>query len=187
MPVGVALARPRRVYRTSTFVVSFAPNVSLLQCKRCESTACVTWQYARSNWQPARRRAVVAAAEQPVPTSSASSRNSQPLRPPDPEKKDVSGDQYRGTLGEFGRFVRIVATALLFLLVLFFFDILAGLAALTLGSFYAIAILFGVRDADLWVPRLRTFVVSRVIAVAHRVRDMYRFVRREIRSRLEDD
>lgn len=90
------------------------------------------------------------------------------------------------TISEFGRFARILGTAFVVFLLLFFVDIVAGLAALTLGSFYAIAVLFGVRGVETWGIRARTFVVRSVTAVANLVKSGYRAVRREVRKRLED-
>lgn len=95
-------------------------------------------------------------------------------------------DRYRGTVGEFGRFVRTVIIALLIFLVLFFVDILAGLVVFTVGSFYAIAVLFGVRGAESWGSRARRSAVSAAQTSAKGVQSAYRAVRQEVRKRLED-
>ncbi len=119
----------------------------------------------------------------PVRSSSAEDSASQPPVQKQTEKKT---ERYRGTVGEFGRFARIVATALLVFLLLFFVDIIAGLAALTVGSFYAIAVLFGVRGVETWGPKARSFVVFVVQKASQQVKSAYRAVRQEVRKRLED-
>lgn len=99
---------------------------------------------------------------------------------------EEKSDRYRGTVGEFGRFVRTVIIALLIFLVLFFVDILAGLVVFTVGSVYAIAVLFGVRGAESWGMRARRSAVSAAQTSAQGVQSAYRAVRQEVRKRLED-
>lgn len=128
-----------------------------------------------------RRGAVQCASEQPIGSPSTTS------EPVTKETPDRLAGRYRGTWGEFGRFARILLTAFLVLLLLLFFDILAALAAFTLGSFYAIAVLFGVRDVERWVPRLRHSCTLVVMKAAKNIGNIYRTMRREVRRRLADD
>ena len=105
-----------------------------------------------------------------------------------PESNDLEGNNSVGmnSIGEFGRFARIIGTALCASLLLFFVDIVAALAAFTLGTFYAVAVLFGIRSVDTLSARAWNSASRVVLAVGSVWQKGYRYVRREVRKQLED-
>lgn len=86
----------------------------------------------------------------------------------------------------FREFAKVAAAACGIGLVLFFFDILISLLALSVGLVYALAVLFEVRGARSLINRTLKSGVSLFNVVRRSVQQGWRAIRREVRKGLED-
>lgn len=86
----------------------------------------------------------------------------------------------------FREFGKISAVAVLIGLVLFFYDIIVSLMAMTVGLIYGLAVLFEVKGADTLISN--TVKSSRALfsGIGKGCREGWRTLRREVRKGLED-
>lgn len=89
----------------------------------------------------------------------------------------------RRSLREFGT-VAVAATGVG--LVLFCFDILISLVAISIAVFYGLAVLFDIRAITSLVARVSSAFLRAVLAVPTALRTAWKAVRREVRKGLED-
>lgn len=87
-------------------------------------------------------------------------------------------------LREFGKLVLAAAGIGL---ILFFFDILVSLVALSFGALYALAVLFDVRFATNFVRRVRGTASASLSTFAKRARSAWSSIRRRIFGAQDDD
>lgn len=86
----------------------------------------------------------------------------------------------------FREFSKISAAACSIGLVLFFFDILVSLVALSIGLLYAVAVLLEVRGADTLFHRTMKGASNLVGSITNLARKGWSTLRREVRKGLED-
>ena len=98
----------------------------------------------------------------------------------------AQGTEKRNEVGAFLRFGNTVARLFALFIVFLFVDIVTGLMVLSIGSLYAIAILFEVPRVETLWPKTQNLIQRAFNILIYNLTRTYKTIRRTVRERLTD-